>query len=386
MVRGLIIVLMCVLMSGVVVAQDDVTEPTIDAAVELYFTQTAAAADPALQSTLEARFAEALTATAQPTGTQEPTEAVTFTPLEELDMLKTLLLPVVGGSFTMGTSSVEIMQAVDLCVEEQGGNCQLAMGEDSTPLHRVTLDDFMIESLEITYLQYLTFLNGLGPGSHRNGCGGFACAFTEDEAEFSNIRFDGETYSVGGSLANHPAAGVTWYGAHSYCEAIGRRLPTEAEWERAARGDDDRIYPWGNVWNATLSKTSIPPEEPGTVPVATYPNGASPYGVLDMAGNVAEWVNDWYSEDYYTQPDASGDAPAGPQGGETKVLRGGSWDAKPFFARSVHRQSLRPVDSGAWVGFRCAADTDEATNAPTQTSTPVPTPAFTPTAIELTRK
>jgi iron(II)-dependent oxidoreductase len=193
--------------------------------------------------------------------------------------------------------------------------------------------------------------------------------------------FNEDTYEITAPIGNQPVTGVTWYGAQAYCEAIGRRLPTEAEWEFAARGVTGYIYPWGNQWDAAFAKTSIPVTgEVGALPVGSYRSGASMFGLMDMAGNVAEWVQDWYDPSYYQQLGASGENPTGAAAGVEKVIRGGSWDAKPFFARSVHRQSREPHTSGAWLGFRCAADkTDQIvlTISPAPTRTPV---LATPTA------
>jgi len=285
----------------------------------------------------------------------------------------------------MGTTPQEITAAVNQCVNEQGGNCQLAFGADSIPQHSVTVSAFQIERTEVTYRQYLVFLNALGAGSHLSGCDGLPCAATRAENENSNILFDGFNYRVAaGALENYPASDITWYGADAYCRAIGRRLPTEAEWERAARGRDNFIYPWGNEWDSSLAKTSIPAGQPGTMPVGSFPSGVSSYGAFDLAGNVAEWVSDWYDPTFYSKPQASGLDPNGPGPGtlNQKVIRGGSWDAKPFFARSVHRQSDAPYYSGAWLGFRCAADFAP----PGSTTTPPtrPTSTFTPTLIQPT--
>jgi iron(II)-dependent oxidoreductase len=165
---------------------------------------------------------------------------------------------------------------------------------------------------------------------------------------------------------------VTWYGAKAFCEAVGGRLPTEAEWEYAARGTDGRIYPWGNTWDPLNARTSVPvTTNVGPVGIDSYPSGISPFGLYDMAGNVAEWVSDWYDPAYYSKPEASGTDPVGPAAGSQKVVRGGSWDSKPFFARSVHRQSLDPTSATNGTGFRCA------TNAPAVI--PTLTPAFTAT-------
>ncbi len=275
--------------------------------------------------------------------------------------LTTQLVDVPGGTFTMGTTPGEVLAAVTAC-QDEGGNCDISYGEDSAPQHQVTLDAFRIEATEVTYEQYLAFLNWLGPRSHLNGCDGFPCLATLNETDVSNVTFDSANYRVPSQINSFPVANVTWYGARAYCEAIGRRLPTEAEWERTARGSDGRIYPWGNdivLTNAnTSSRTDLTPEQRGAEQVGSYISGVSPVGVYDLAGNVAEWVSDWYSPTYYSQPEAAGLNPPGPPVGTQKVLRGGSWDARMFFARTIHRQSLEPDQARIWAGFRCAADAD----------------------------
>ncbi|MBZ0296443.1 MAG: formylglycine-generating enzyme family protein [Anaerolineae bacterium] len=280
---------------------------------------------------------------------------------QELLGLGSRLVQVEGGTFEMGTTPAEVRQAVDACIAD-GGDCLIEYGEDSAPPHSVTLDPFQIEETEVTYSQYLAFLNYMGPRSHLNGCDGVLCLATQNETDASNVTFDSANYQVPPFLDNYPVAGVTWYGAQAYCEAIGRRLPTEAEWERAARGSDGRIYPWGNDRNTANAKTSRPivdEAQRGAVAVGSYAAGASPYGALDMAGNVEEWVSDWYSEVFYRQPEAAGLNPQGPPAGSQRVLRGGSWAAMPFFARTVHRRSLEPDQQSITAGFRCAADVDQ---------------------------
>jgi formylglycine-generating enzyme required for sulfatase activity len=282
-----------------------------------------------------------------------------------LASLASTLVSVPGGTFTMGTTPAEVLTAVTACRDE-GGNCDISYGEDSAPPHQVTLNAFQIEQTEVTYEQYLGFLNWMGPRSHLNGCDGFPCMVTLNETDVSNVTFDSANYRVPAAINRHPVANVTWYGARAYCQAIGRRLPTEAEWERAARGNDGRVYPWGNQVDTTLantsSRTDLSPEQRGAVEVGSYPAASSsPYNVQDMAGNVAEWVSDWYSPTYYSQAEASGLNPSGPPVGTQKVLRGGSWDARIFFARTVHRQSLEPDQARIWAGFRCAADEDTST-------------------------
>jgi formylglycine-generating enzyme required for sulfatase activity len=268
-----------------------------------------------------------------------------------------------GGSFEMGTTPAEVLTAVNECVDAYQANCDVAWGEDSAPVHQVTVNPFAMEVTEVTYAQYLAFLNSMGPNSHRTGCEGQLCIATRAEDPNSNVIFDSANYRVLDVISQFPVSAVTWYGAKSYCEAIGRRLPTEAEWERAARGPQNFLYPWGNTFTVDYAKTSRPkPADPtlaGAVAVGSYTSGASFYGMLDMSGNVAEWVSDWYSPSYYTQLAQSGQAvlnPQGPPAGTEKVVRGGSWDTPPFFARTVHRQSAEPQNQTLWLGFRCAAD------------------------------
>jgi formylglycine-generating enzyme required for sulfatase activity len=271
------------------------------------------------------------------------------------------IVEIAGGTYQMGTTLAELTAAVQECIGGYGGDpgtCQPAYGEDSFPQHPVTVSTFNLETTEVTYAQYLTFLNEMGPGSHRNGCNGMPCMETRNDSETSNVSFDSANYSVPSVISDFPVTNVTWYGAQAYCEAIGRRLPTEAEWERAARGDQGYIYPWGNTWDGSRATTRRLAD--GTlgeaVSVLTFPLGSSPYGVLNMAGNVAEWVYDWYDLRYYANPNASQPDPTGPLAGTEKVNRGGSWDTMPFFARTVHRRSQDPLDPTADIGFRCAED------------------------------
>jgi sulfatase modifying factor 1 len=392
-------------------------QQTVEAAVQGLFTATAQAeAYSTLGLTVEVAFQAAQTATAEAgTGdTASPTEtppglnemtmtdaariltatqvgATTATavldmiPLTLRDALTELVFINAGQPFEMGTTPQEVQAAVDQCVNIEGGNCILAFGEDSFPPHSVTVSPFQIERTEVTYAQYLAFLNLLGAGSHLTGCDGQMCAVTQAEDENSSIAFDGFNYNIVAVIENLPVTGVTWHGAKAYCEAVGRRLPTEAEWEFAARGYTGFIYPWGNNWDPALAKTSVPPGQPGALPVGSFIGGASPWGILDMAGNVAEWVNDWYLPEYYQTEGASGLNPTGPAAGTERVIRGGSWDAKPFFARTVHRQSAPPTTTGSWLGFRCAADAaivDGTFVAPSPIPTSTRLPTISPPSAE----
>lgn len=291
----------------------------------------------------------------------QPTPTITFGSAPaippELDAIKTEMLPVTGGTYLMGTTLEEASQARDECATYDK-ECQIEWASDSTPTHQVIVDSFEMEIYEATVTQYVAFLNWLGPNSHKSMCQGQPCVLTTQEQETSYINFDGETYSVRNAefYGSHPVTLVTWWGAEQYCNTLNRRLPTEAEWERAARGAQNYIYPWGFDLDTTLAMSSIN-ETPATVPVDSYALGASPYGILNMAGNVEEWVQDWYQADYYTQQASNPSPnPQGPISGTEKVLRGGSWDTIPFFLRSVHRRSLPPGQPTTSTGFRCVAE------------------------------
>ncbi|GAB5492743.1 MAG: hypothetical protein Phog2KO_29580 [Phototrophicaceae bacterium] len=303
------------------------------------------------------------------------------------------LVRVEGGIFQYGTDAIEVTTAAGECQNRDGGQCLPDDGLDSTPRITVQLDTFWIEQSEVTFDQYVNFLNyqntlGLG---HRNGCQNFLCIQTQNERPTAAvIAFDGANYRIPANystLVNHPAYGVTWYGAQSYCQALGRRLPTEAEWEYAARaGGQDIVYPWGNNWNpsnANVRQPLVTGEDTidATVPVTEFFTGANALGLTHMAGNVAEWVQDYYGETYYLdtlaqEQQSTGQAvvnPTGPAGGTTRVLRGGSFNAYPFFARTVHRQAQFPAPETPedtfplWVGFRCASDTGADTTVPATT-------------------
>ena len=254
------------------------------------------------------------------------------------------MLYVPAGEFTMGATDAEVDSALALCHEFSGGGfCTRDWFEDAQPQHRVYLDAFYIDKTEVTNAQY------------RN------CV----EAEACNTPGK-TTYYDNADYAEHPVVYVSWSDADAYCRWAGKRLPTEAEWEKAARGTDGRMYPWGN--SPDRSKLNFcdknctydhkdPSVDDGyktTAPVGSYPAGASPYGVLDTAGNVCEWLADWYGEDYYSQSPSRN--PSGPDSGGWRVLRGGSWIDYPWNARCASRLRYMPRLRYNYVGFRCARD------------------------------
>jgi formylglycine-generating enzyme required for sulfatase activity len=232
------------------------------------------------------------------TPNREPTPTKTL-PMEITDAKGVAMRLVPAGEFTMGRDAAEAKEM---------------------PAHTVYVDSFYMDIYEVTNARYVAFLNA----------------------------FARPTTGIRSGYPDFPVY-TNWYDSQSYCEWRGARLPTEAEWEKAARGTDDRTYPWGegidcsyaNYWKC----------QGGTTKVGSYEKGISPYGIYDLAGNVAEWVADWFSESYFQRSPFSN--PLGPQTGETKVRRGGAW----YFSEDSLRVSSRfgndPNQGVDAFGFRC---------------------------------
>jgi len=204
---------------------------------------------------------------------------------------------------------------------------------DERPAHKVYVDSFSIDVYEVTVGQYAEFL--------RSG----------------EVRAPLDWKTINQSAnQKRPVANVDWADAVAYCKWAGKRLPTEAEWEKAARGTDGRIYPWGNdpptPLHANYGKMGSHDYET-LAPVGTLEAGKSPYGIYDMAGNVWEWVSDWYDNDYYKNSPQQN--PGGPSMGGFKVIRGGSWTSSPRNLRSADRYWDPPSFRSLYFpGFRCA--------------------------------
>jgi formylglycine-generating enzyme required for sulfatase activity len=221
-------------------------------------------------------------------------------------------LPVPAGEFSMGSND----------------------DDDEKPIHPVYLDAFEIAKYPVTNCQYACFV-----------------AATDHRAP---KHWGGATPPEG--LRTHPVVYVGWEDAAAFCGWLGEqekatiRLPTEAEWEKAARGTDGREYPWRNDFDKTLCNMN----ETGigdTSPVGIFPAGESPYEVAEMAGNVWEWAHDWYDGKYYSVSPAKN--PQGPATGRNRVLRGGSWFGNGYDVRSANRYLYSPVGWGNYFGFRC---------------------------------
>ena len=213
---------------------------------------------------------------------------------------------------------------------------------DEKPPHLVSLPAFYIDEYEVTVAQYVEFLNRLG---RLYGCDGHKCADVKSENPQSHILAVGNGFAAEKGFENHPVTWVSWYGADAYCRFVHKRLPTEAEWEKAARGTDGRRYPWGDKFDP--EKANAGGVLSGTTPVGSYPDGRSPYGAFDMAGNVWEWVADWY----HPYP---GSGYTSPFFGKYKVVRGGSWNHPYVDARTTSRDFAFPARRIRVVGFRCA--------------------------------
>lgn len=285
-----------------------------------------------------------------------------------------VLIP--AGPFIMGSNEND---------EQQRRSNEFGFGKpmfmDEHPQHTVELPAFYIDRDEVTFAAYRNFIitmNYQVPASFVDSgyllspqIMGYASDDKLRQLAVDTFNIDRDTRAMTrkqlmqvieaqrSRLDQLPINRVSWYDADAYCRWAGKRLPHESEWEKAARGADGRVYPWGDDWSPAKANTgtTVSDDEPGVRPVGSFPAGASPYGVNDMAGNVMEWVADWY------QPYPDSDYVSRDFGQQYRVVRGGSWGgighyAISHFYRTAYRFYLRPETAYGDLGFRCARDVD----------------------------
>ncbi|HMI94391.1 MAG TPA: formylglycine-generating enzyme family protein, partial [Polyangiales bacterium] len=243
-----------------------------------------------------------------------------------------------AGAFVMGSDSADIEAALALCrahTDDDDG-CQPEVFSDEQPRHRVWLGAYRLDRTEVSRRAYQRCVQ--------------AGLCRPPRVVDLDARM---------ALPDHPVTGVTFGEAQRYCGWLGGRLPSEAEWERAARGSAALRFPWGSVWNSRVANHgTIGPggEQPDgflhAAPVTAFADGKSPYGMLNMAGNVWELTADRYAHDYYARSERV--APRGASEGSERVIRGGSWRSVPHLLRATQRGALAEHESRPDVGFRCA--------------------------------
>ncbi len=249
------------------------------------------------------------------------------------------MIPIPAGPFLLGSQRVDN--------DPYGGWTQF--DDTELPQHRVWLDTFEMDRDEVSLGEYLAFLQNreLHPS---------------DELQKLLWHVISIHFVSDQTLTRWPALYVTWAEANDLCAAKGGRLPTEAEWEKAARGPDGSPYPWGEaIPNSSLAMFGQHHvhEIPILAAVDSYEEGTSPYGLHHMAGNVAEWVRDWFGFDYYAyMPERN---PPGPTIGRYKSVRGGSWKSKRIMLRTATRGGALPAQRVATIGFRCARSSSSGT-------------------------
>jgi len=274
-----------------------------------------------------------------------------------------VMVHVPEGEFVMGATT----SRWDRMIRPWGGGHAWYHVPDQGPRHRLRLSAFWIDRTEVTVAMFRRFVEETGwvTTAEREG-GGRPYRTGPQDQEWpitQGVEWRHPRAPDSEARGDHPVVHVSWDDADAYCTWAEARLPTEAEWEKAARGIDERIYPWGDSFDGLRLNycddqcavywrdSEFDDGYAYTAPVGSYPGGASPYGALDMMGNVWEWVSDWYSESYYSVSPAQD--PPGPRSGTQRAMRGGAWYDLGFF-RVTLRWRNEPDDRYEDVGFRCA--------------------------------
>jgi formylglycine-generating enzyme required for sulfatase activity len=330
----------------------DVLATVTAVAIPIPATEITVSSTPMPTSTLEPTFTPDPTATTTETATHTPTATASPSPSPTATITGevlpdtfraqdgALMRLVPAGEFLMGSTGMEVEAAVASCVQHPDDDaCATSDFAGELPQRSVFLTAFYLDETEVTNAQYRACVNAGGCNDLPAGTGRYR------RSEY----YDRDTF------ARYPVVWVSWADAEDYCAWAGKRLPTEAEWEKAARGVDGRIFPWGNTFDPTLANTQERGLEELT-PVGQYPQGASPYGMLDMAGNVWEYVADWYDPAYYGQsPDNDPPGPAASPSGD-RILRSGSYANFQHYARAANRGFVPPNSRTQFRGIRCALD------------------------------
>lgn len=246
------------------------------------------------------------------------------------------MLLVSAGTFTMGSGNRAI---------------------DERPVHKVYLDAFYISKYEVTNAEYYEFWQNLQKKNGKSADG----KPQHTPENFTHIPHIGDWPERAKNFPNYPVVGVSWHDAKAYAEWKDMRLPTEAEWEKAARGYSNNLWPWGNALkpNANTAEDNDGFDN-RLAPVGSYPQGKSYFGAMDMAGNVWEWTADWYSDVYYFHSPKQN--PTGPTEGSWRVVRGGSWIDKLTRCGTTFRFYLYPTLKTSFVGFRLAKSVEKIEN------------------------
>ncbi|MGD8457505.1 MAG: SUMF1/EgtB/PvdO family nonheme iron enzyme [Anaerolineales bacterium] len=281
-------------------------------------TAKTATVTPSATKNLESTITQGYTYTSTYTILPSPTLGIGSTMISPVDGMVMVYVP--AGEFEMGS----------------------VYSEDTKPVLTVYLDAFWIDKYEVTNQQFADFLNRW---TNLKESGNSELAWDKGKGY---ILFDDGVWKPEPEYEDHPVVKVSWYEAQEYCEWAGRRLPTGAEWEKAARGMEECKYPWKDRYICEFANISYC-DSTGTTPVGSYPEGVSPYGALDMVGNVWEWVENWYEYDYYKV--SPFENPKGPSIGIVREYRGGSWNSSSLCS---DRNGTRPNESSYQIGFRCA--------------------------------